>query len=76
MNINLVTPQSLDAVGRVVAIMRRAKVRTKSLVVVGEDNVYKITAVLGGEEDEVQWLFNKLDRLPEVLHIEVIYKNS
>ncbi|MEZ0319217.1 MAG: ACT domain-containing protein [Pyrobaculum sp.] len=76
MNINLVTPQSLDALGRVVAIMRRAKVRTKSLVVVGEDNVYKITAVLEGEEDEVLWLFNKLDRLPEVLHIEVIYKNS
>lgn len=73
--INIVTPRSLDSLGRVIAITRRAKVQVMNMQVVQEDSVYKIRMEVEGPQDEVQWLVAKLDKLPEVLKIEEIHIN-
>jgi len=68
--ISLTTQKSLDALGRVIATTRRAKVQLVDMVVTSEDSVYKIHIKVEGSHDEVQWLVSKLDKLPEVLRID------
>jgi len=68
--ISLTTQKSLDALGRVIATTRRAKVQLVDMVVTSEDSVYKIHIKIEGSHDEVQWLVSKLDKLPEVLRID------
>lgn len=74
-SIRIVTHRSADSIGRVVAIIRRAKVELRSLYVVTEDSMYKISLEVVGPVDEVKWLIDKLDKLPEVLKIEEININ-
>lgn len=74
-NINIIVPKSLDALGRVIAITRRAKVQLIHMSVTLEDSMYKIYMRVEGPPDEVRWLVAKLDKLPEVLKIEE-YINS
>jgi hypothetical protein len=68
--ISISTPRSLDALGRVIAITRRAKVQLVDMVVVSEDSMYRVHMKVEGPHDEVQWLVAKLDKLPEVLRID------
>ncbi|RFA99241.1 ACT domain-containing protein [Pyrobaculum aerophilum] len=72
MRISITIPKSLDPLGRVIAITRRAKVNVTSMHVVADTHVYKIDMEVVGPSDEVNWLVAKLDKLPEVLHIEMI----
>ncbi|MEM1887375.1 MAG: ACT domain-containing protein [Pyrobaculum sp.] len=74
-NIRIVTYRSVDSIGRVIAIVRRAKISLKNLYLVSEDSIYKIDVEVEGPVDEVRWLIDKLDKLPEVLKIEEININ-
>lgn len=71
MAIRLRIPQSMDYVGRVVSIVRRAKVTVKRMEVEARDSSYYVVLEVEGPADEVQWLTAKLDKLPEVLEIGV-----
>jgi len=68
--IKLRIPQSMDSVGRVISIVRRAKVSVKRLELVSTDSLYEVEMYVEGAADEVQWLVAKLDKLPEVLEIK------
>jgi len=68
--ISIVTPKSLDALGRIIAVTRRAKVQIIDMIVTSEDSLYRIHMKVEGPYDEVQWLVAKLDKLPEVLKID------
>ncbi|MEM1787206.1 MAG: ACT domain-containing protein [Pyrobaculum sp.] len=74
-NIRIVTYRSVDSIGRVIAIVRRAKISLKNLYLVSEDSIYRIDVEVEGPVDEVRWLIDKLDKLPEVLKIEEININ-
>ncbi|MEM0369375.1 MAG: ACT domain-containing protein [Pyrobaculum sp.] len=74
-NIRIVTYRSVDSIGRVIAIVRRAKISLKNLYLVSEDSIYRIDLEVEGPVDEVRWLIDKLDKLPEVLKIEEININ-
>jgi acetolactate synthase II small subunit len=67
--IRLKIPQTMDYVGRVVSIVRRAKVAVKRMEIEAKDSSYYIVLDVEGPADEVQWLTAKLDKLPEVLEI-------
>lgn len=67
--ISLKIPQSMDYVGRVVSIVRRAKVSVRRMEVEARDSIYYITLDVEGPSDEINWLVAKLDKLPEVLEI-------
>ncbi|MEM0479008.1 MAG: ACT domain-containing protein [Pyrobaculum sp.] len=71
----IVTYRSVDSIGRVIAIVRRAKISLKNLYLVSEDSIYRIDLEVEGPVDEVRWLIDKLDKLPEVLKIEEININ-
>jgi len=60
----------MDSVGRIISIVRRAKVDVKRLELVSVDSLYELKIYVEGAADEVQWLVAKLDKLPEVLEIE------
>ena len=62
----------LDAMGRMVAIMRRSKVRFLEMYVEMGENPHMLVANVEGPENEVMWLVNKLWRNPEILSLEVI----
>jgi acetolactate synthase II small subunit len=68
--ISIVTPKSLDALGRIIAVTRRAKVQLVDMTVTSEDFLYRVHMKIEGPHDEVQWLVSKLDKLPEVLKID------
>ncbi|MFN3804264.1 MAG: ACT domain-containing protein [Pyrobaculum sp.] len=68
---SLATNKSLDSLGRIIAIMRRAKVEIKNLSITSDTSIYKITCSVDGNTDEISWLISKLDKLPEVLKIEI-----
>lgn len=72
MKINFTINKSLDSLGRVLAIIRRAKVDVKNLTITADTYLYQVTCKIDGEPDEVRWLVSKLDKLPEVLKIEEI----
>lgn len=59
----------MDYVGRVVSIVRRAKVSVRRMEVEARDSIYHITLDVEGPIDEINWLVAKLDKLPEVLEI-------
>ncbi|MCU7787207.1 MAG: ACT domain-containing protein [Pyrobaculum sp.] len=73
--INILTPKSLDAVGRIIAITRRAKVSVVNMQIAADTTIYRIHMDVNGDPDEVNWLVAKLDKLPEVLTIEEIHIN-
>ncbi|MEM0277141.1 ACT domain-containing protein [Pyrobaculum sp.] len=75
MRINITTPKSLDSLGRIIAITRRAKVTVAKISVVADATVYNVVMEVEGETDEVGWLVAKLDKLPEVISIEQININ-
>jgi acetolactate synthase II small subunit len=68
--INIVIPRSLDSLGRVIAVMRRAKVDVIQVQVLAEGRTYRVCIELSGMHDDVNWLVAKLDKLPEVLKID------
>lgn len=70
--INLRIPQSMDYVGRVVSIVRRAKVTVRAMDVEMKDAAYEVNIQVEGPADEIKWLVAKLDKLPEVLEIREI----
>ncbi|MFN7105269.1 MAG: ACT domain-containing protein [Pyrobaculum sp.] len=72
---SLATSKSLDSLGRIIAIMRRAKVEIKNLSITSDTSIYKIMCSIDGNIDEINWLVSKLDKLPEVLKIEEININ-
>lgn len=75
MIISITTPKSLDSLGRVIAITRRAKVTVAKISVVADTTVYNVVMEVEGDPDEVGWLVAKLDKLPEVLSIGQININ-
>jgi acetolactate synthase II small subunit len=75
MRINITAPRSLDALGRIIAITRRAKVSVVNMQIAADTTIYRIHMDVDGDPDEVSWLVAKLDKLPEVLTIEEIYIN-
>ena len=70
--IKLKIPQSMDSVGRIISIVRRAKIDVKRLELVSLDSLYELEIYVEGAADEVQWLVAKLDKLPEVLEIKLM----
>ncbi|AFA38438.1 ACT domain-containing protein [Pyrobaculum sp.] len=71
--ISAILPKSLDGLGRLVAITRRAKVEVLKMTVTTNDmRTYNVVLEIRGEPDEVNWLVAKLDKLPEILSIEQI----
>lgn len=50
--ISISTPKSLDALGRVIAITRRAKVQLVDMVVASEDSMYRVHMKVEGPHDE------------------------
>ncbi|MCC6020987.1 MAG: ACT domain-containing protein [Thermoproteaceae archaeon] len=68
--ISIVIPRSLDSLGRVIAVMRRAKVDVVQVRVLAEGRTYRVCIELNGTHDNVSWLVAKLDKLPEVLKID------
>ncbi len=67
--ISIKIPSSMDYVGRVVSIVRRAKVFVRRMEIIAKDSVYYISMDVEGPADEISWLVAKLDKLPEVLEI-------
>lgn len=59
----------MDYIGRIVSIVRRAKVSVKRMEIEARDSLYHLALDVEGPADEVQWLVAKLDKLPEVLEI-------
>ncbi len=59
----------MDYVGRVVSIVRRAKVFVRRMEVEAKGSTYHIVMDVEGPTDEISWLVAKLDKLPEVLEI-------
>lgn len=70
--IKIIIPNSLDALGRIVTIVRRAKVKVINLEMKLDTVSYQIKMKVDGDSDEVMWLVSKIDKLPEVLKIEYI----
>jgi len=62
----------MDSVGRIISIVRRAKIDVKRLELVSLDSLYELEIYVEGAADEVQWLVAKLDKLPEVLEIKLM----
>ncbi|KUO85214.1 MAG: ACT domain-containing protein [Thermoproteus sp.] len=69
MSISVRIPPSMDYVGRVVSIVRRAKVFVRRMEIEARDSTYHIVMDVEGPADEIGWLIAKLDKLPEVLEI-------
>jgi|BEDMetMinimDraft_2_1075160.scaffolds.fasta_scaffold06479_2 hypothetical protein len=62
----------IDSVGRIVNTLRRGKVKLKEIKMNFEDNLVKIYIKLSGEENEIDWLSKKLNRLVDVEEIKVL----
>ncbi|MGC9117863.1 MAG: ACT domain-containing protein [Thermoproteus sp.] len=67
--ISIRIPSSMDYVGRIVSIVRRAKVFVRRMEIEARDSTYHIVMDVEGPADEINWLVAKLDKLPEVLEI-------
>lgn len=68
--ISIKIPLSVDYVGRVVSIVRRAKVFVRRMEIEARDSAYQVMIEVEGPADEISWLVAKLDKLPEVLEIK------
>ncbi len=62
----------LDAVVRAMNVIRRGgKVTIKHMVIDMSDSVIRVSIrARGGEEDEVRWVCNKLDKLYDVVNVK------
>ncbi|GAB6947734.1 hypothetical protein JCM16161A_18640 [Vulcanisaeta sp. JCM 16161] len=59
-----------DAVVRAMNVIRRGKITIKRVVVDMSDSVIKVSIRARGEEDEVRWVCNKLDKLYDVVNVK------
>lgn len=60
-----------DAVVRAMNVIRRGKVTIRHVVIDMSDSVIKVSIrARGGEEDEVRWVCNKLDKLYDVVNVK------
>ncbi|GAB6943393.1 hypothetical protein JCM14467A_01750 [Vulcanisaeta sp. JCM 14467] len=60
----------LDAVVRAMNIIRRGKVTVKHIIIDMNDSVIKALIRVRGEEDEVRWVCNKLDKLYDIVNVK------
>ncbi|ADN50082.1 hypothetical protein Vdis_0687 [Vulcanisaeta distributa DSM 14429] len=61
---------TFDAVVRAMNVIRRGKVTIKHMVIDMSDSVIKVSIRARGEEDEVRWVCNKLDKLYDVVNVK------
>ncbi|BDR92525.1 acetolactate synthase [Vulcanisaeta souniana JCM 11219] len=59
-----------DAVVRAMNVIRRGKVTIRHVVIDMSDSVIKVSIRARGEEDEVRWVCNKLDKLYDVVNVK------
>ncbi len=62
----------VDALARIMDVMRRAKVVVISANVMKDSDTYSMSINLSGNIDELRWLAAKLERLPEVMEISLL----
>jgi len=60
----------LDAVVRAMNIIRRGKITINHIVINISDSLIRMTMVVKGEENEVQWVCNKLDKLYDIVNVK------
>jgi acetolactate synthase II small subunit len=60
----------LDAVVRAMNIIRRGKIAINHIVIDMSDSVIRISMAVRGEEDEVRWVCNKLDKLYDIVNVK------
>ncbi|ADY01726.1 hypothetical protein VMUT_1522 [Vulcanisaeta moutnovskia 768-28] len=66
--INDVNP--LDAVVRAMNVLRRGKVTIRHITVDMSDSAIRVSVKASGEEDEVRWICNKLDKLYDIVNVK------
>mgnify|MGYP001773004083 CR=1 FL=1 len=59
-----------DAVVRAMNVIRRGKVIIRHITIDMSDSVIRVSIRARGEEDEVRWVCNKLDRLYDVVNVK------
>ncbi|WP_054854340.1 ACT domain-containing protein [Vulcanisaeta distributa] len=60
-----------DAVVRAMNVIRRGKIAIRHVNIDMSDSVIKVSIrARGGEEDEVRWVCNKLDKLYDVVNVK------
>jgi len=69
-SVEITIPVSLDALGRIINVLRRSKIKLEKLEVDMDTTIYRLKLLLRGEHNEAMWLIAKLDRLPEVINIK------
>lgn len=60
----------LDAVVRALNVVRRGKVEVDRIIINMGNSLIKMTMVVRGEEDEVRWVCNKLDKLYDMVNVK------
>ena len=60
----------LDAVVRAMNVIRRGKVSVKHMTIDMSDSVIRALIRVRGEEDEVRWVCNKLDKLYDIVNVK------
>ena len=59
-----------DAVVRAMNVIRRGKVAIKHIIIDMSDSVIRVSIRARGEEDEVRWVCNKLDKLYDTVNVK------
>ncbi len=59
-----------DAVVRAMNVIRRGKVIIRHMSIDMSDSVIRVSIRARGEEDEVRWVCNKLDKLYDVVNVK------
>ena len=60
----------LDAVVRAMNVIRRGKVTVRHMTIDMGDSVIRALIRVRGEEDEVRWVCNKLDKLYDIVNVK------
>ena len=60
----------LDAVVRAMNVIRRGKVTVRHMTIDMSDSVIRALIRVRGEEDEVRWVCNKLDKLYDIVNVK------
>ena len=68
MIVNDVNP--FDAVVRAMNVIRRGKVTVRHMTIDMSDSVIRALIRVRGEEDEVRWVCNKLDKLYDIVNVK------
>ncbi|MGC8607481.1 MAG: ACT domain-containing protein [Vulcanisaeta sp.] len=66
--INEVNP--LDAVVRAMNVLRRGKITVRHITMDMSDSAIRVSVSVSGEEDEVRWVCNKLDKLYDIVNVK------